>query len=142
MIPGFDDPLPLAQALIRCPSVTPQDAGALDLYQRWLEALGFRCHRLPFGEPPIENLYARIGNGGRHFCYAGHSDVVPPGPLAGWSEDPFAAVVRDGQLIGRGAADMKGSLAAFAVAAARALRAGKMQGSLSLLITGDEEGVA
>ncbi len=133
------DPLPLAQALIRCPSVTPVDAGAQDVLAERLAALGFTVWRLPFGEVP--NLFARHGTGGFHFCYAGHTDVVPPG-AAGWSADPFSGEVRDGRLYGRGACDMKGSVAAFVAAVEDRLAAGPTDGSVSLLITGDEEGDA
>jgi len=140
------DPVALAQQLIRCPSVTPDDAGALTALATALERLGFVCHRLRFsapGTPDVDNLYARWGTGGRHFCFAGHTDVVPVGDRAGWSIDPFAAEIVDGQLYGRGAADMKGAIAAF-VAAAEGFVAGRDPGSasLSLLITGDEEGPA
>ena len=129
------DALELAQALIRHPSVTPHDAGALGLLEAVLKTLGFTTHRLPFGD--IDNLYARLGDSAPHFCFAGHTDVVPVGE--GWTTDPFAAEVKDGMLYGRGAADMKSAIAAFVVAAART---GKPNGSISLLITGDEEGVA
>lgn len=131
------DPLPLAQALIRRPSVTPADAGAMDVVQGWLEALGFACRRMPFGG--IENLYARRGSAGPNLCFAGHVDVVPAGDAAAWSADPFAGEVRDGVLLGRGAVDMKGAIAAWVAAVARSDGAA---GSLSLLITGDEEGEA
>jgi succinyl-diaminopimelate desuccinylase len=137
------DALALTQALIRCPSVTPADAGALAVLEAALKPLGFECHRLRFeeaGTPPVENLYARIGTGAPHFCFAGHSDVVPPGE--GWAHDPFAATVTDGMLHGRGAADMKSALAAFTAAAARVIANGMPKGSISLLITGDEEGPA
>jgi succinyl-diaminopimelate desuccinylase len=137
------DPVALTQALIRCPSVTPKDAGALDVLEAALKPLGFVCHRLRFeqeGTPPIDNLYARIGTAAPHFCFAGHSDVVPPGE--GWAHDPFAAEISDGVLFGRGAADMKSAVAAFAAAAARHLEKGALAGSISLLITGDEEGPA
>ena len=134
-----DDPLPLAQALIRCPSVTPADAGAQDVVAAALTQLGFTVHRLRFGA--IANLFARIGTGAPHICFAGHTDVVPPGG-ATWRDDPFAGVVRDGVLYGRGACDMKGAVAAFAAAAAARLGAGPLAGSISLLITGDEEGEA
>jgi succinyl-diaminopimelate desuccinylase len=138
------DPVALAQDLIRCPSVTPADAGALPLLARILEAQGFKAETLTFsapGTPDIDNLWARIGTGGKHFCFAGHTDVVPPGERERWRADPFAAEIRDGWLIGRGAADMKGAIAAFAGAASRFLahRPG-FGGSISLLITGDEEG--
>ncbi len=137
------DPLPLAQALIRCPSVTPDDAGALDVLQGALEALGFVCHRLPFGgdgRPRIDNLYARLGEAAPNFCFAGHTDVVPAGQ--GWRAEPFAGEIRDGQLFGRGAADMKGAIACFVAAVARFVADGPAPGSISLLITGDEEGPA
>ena len=137
------DAVALTQALIRCPSVTPADAGALAVLEAALTPLGFACHRLRFeqdGTTPIENLYARLGSGAPHFCFAGHSDVVPPGE--GWARDPFAAVIADGMLHGRGAADMKSAVAAFAAAAARVIQNGPPNGSISLLITGDEEGPA
>jgi succinyl-diaminopimelate desuccinylase len=138
------DPLALSRALIRCPSVTPEDAGALDVLTAALEPLGFSCHRLRFAEPgtaAVDNLYARFGDGGANFCFAGHTDVVPPG--GGWSADPFAAEVRGGRLYGRGAADMKTAIACFAAAAGRHLRErGAWGGSISLLVTGDEEGPA
>jgi succinyl-diaminopimelate desuccinylase len=137
------DVIALTRALIRCPSVTPEDAGALGVLEAALKPLGFTCHRLRFeeaGTPPIDNLYARIGAGAPHFCFAGHSDVVPPGE--GWAHDPFAAVISDGVLFGRGAADMKSAVAAFAAAAARHLQKGPLKGSISLIITGDEEGPA
>lgn len=141
------DPIALTQNLIRCPSVTPDDAGALDTLRAAIEPLGFACHRLRFsaeGTPDIDNLYARHGSGGRHFCFAGHTDVVPTGDLKGWTVDPFKAEIIDGQVYGRGAADMKGAIAAFAAAAERFLkRRGRgFDGSISLLITGDEEGPA
>ena len=139
-------PLDLARALIRCPSVTPADAGALDVLQEALESLGFRCTRLPFeedGAARVDNLYARIGAAEPNLCYAGHTDVVPVGDPAGWTVDPFAAEVVDGVLYGRGASDMKAGIAAFVAACARFLaeRGPDFGGSLSLLITGDEEGV-
>ena len=133
------DAVKLAQDLIRCPSVTPKDAGALGVLQSALGPLGLQCHRLDFGE--VSNLYARIGNGGPNFCFAGHTDVVPPGDAKLWKSDPFAAEIRDGVLYGRGAADMKSAVAAFAAAAQRHIAKG-LKGSISLLITGDEEGVA
>ena len=140
------DPVALAQALIRCPSVTPEDSGALGVLEAALTPLGFTCHRLRFEEPgtaPVENLYARLGTSGRNFCFAGHTDVVPPGDRKAWSVDPFGGEVLNGKLYGRGAADMKGAVAAFVAAVARELEAGRTPaGSVSLLITGDEEGVA
>lgn len=130
------DVVEFARALIRAPSVTPHDAGAMDILQRALEDLGFVCRRMPFGE--IENLYARRGQNGPNLCFAGHTDVVPVGDEAAWSSGPFQASLKDGVLVGRGAVDMKGAIAAFVAAASRA----DPKGSLSLLITGDEEGVA
>jgi succinyl-diaminopimelate desuccinylase len=129
------DALALAQALIRRPSVTPADAGALDVLEAVLKELGFATHRLPFGD--VDNLYARLGSEAPHFCFAGHTDVVPAGE--GWNTDPFAATVQDGLLYGRGAADMKSAIAAFVAAVSRT---GAPKGSISLLITGDEEGAA
>lgn len=133
------DPVELAQNLIRCPSVTPEDAGALRVLENALGPLGFQCYRLSFGD--VENLYARVGNATPNFCFAGHTDVVPPGDAKLWKSDPFAAEVRDGVLYGRGAADMKSAIAAFVAAAERQIAKG-LKGSISLLITGDEEGVA
>lgn len=137
------DPLALAQALIRCPSVTPTEGGALTFLQQRLEELGFACRRQVFqaaGTEPVDNLYARLGSAGPNLCYAGHTDVVPPGDPADWSVDPFAGAVRDGWLIGRGAVDMKGAIAAYLAALSRFLEARQPRGSLSLLITADEEG--
>jgi succinyl-diaminopimelate desuccinylase len=134
------DPVELAAELIRRPSVTPADAGAMDVLEAALRPLGFACRRMRFGE--IENLYARFGQARPNLCFAGHTDVVPPGDAAAWSRPPFAAAVEDGELHGRGAADMKGSIGAFVAAAARAIGNGALPGSLSLMITGDEEGVA
>jgi succinyl-diaminopimelate desuccinylase len=139
------DPVDLARALIRCPSVTPKDEGALDTLQAALKPLGFTCHRLRFeadGAAPVDNLYARIGTQAPNFCFAGHTDVVPPGDASLWRHDPFAAEVRDGVLYGRGAADMKSAIAAFVHAASRHLGEHALEGSISLLITGDEEGPA
>jgi len=134
------DPVALTQDLIRRPSVTPADEGAMDIVQRAAEGLGFVCRRMAF--EGIENLYARHGLQGPNLCFAGHTDVVPVGDRAAWSVDPFAARIEDGVLIGRGATDMKSAIAAFLAAAAGALEAGEVRGSLSLLITGDEEGHA
>jgi succinyl-diaminopimelate desuccinylase len=137
------DPISLAQDLIRCPSVTPADAGAIGVVEAKLKALGFTCHRLRLQAPgteAIENLYARIGNSAPNFCFAGHTDVVPPGDAKLWRHDAFAADIADGTLYGRGAADMKSSIAAFIAAAERILAKNKPKGSISLLITGDEEG--
>ena len=139
------DPVAFTAELIRCPSITPSEGGALDLLQRTLEGMGFVCHRLPFSDadtPDVDNLYARYGTAAPNFCFAGHTDVVPTGPVGDWSVDPFKAEIKDGMLIGRGAADMKGAIAAFAAAARRFIDAGTFEGSISFLITGDEEGPA
>ena len=141
------DPVDLTRELVRCESVTPVEAGALTLLADRLAPLGFRCERMDFSEagtPDIANLYARVGSGGRHFCFAGHSDVVPVGDLSSWSIGPFSAELNGGYLFGRGAADMKGAIAAFAAATASFLRrrGSGFGGSISLLITGDEEGPA
>jgi succinyl-diaminopimelate desuccinylase len=141
------DPVALAAELIRRPSVTPRDEGALPHLARVLEGLGFACELQTFREPgtePVLNLYARFGKSGRNFCFAGHTDVVPPGDLAAWKIAPFTGQIENGTLHGRGAADMKGAIACFAAAAARFLaeRGAGFQGSISLLITGDEEGVS
>jgi succinyl-diaminopimelate desuccinylase len=140
------DAVALAQDLIRCPSVTPRDDGALGVLEAALTPLGFVCHRLRFeqeGTAPVENLYARLGTEGPNFCFAGHTDVVPPGELKGWSIDPFAGQIHNDRLYGRGAVDMKGAIAAFVAAVSLRLAAdGPPAGSISLLITGDEEGVA
>ena len=133
------DPLALAQALIRRPSVTPKDEGAMAVVEGALEALGFSVRRMPFGD--ILNLYAKRGDEmGPNLCFAGHTDVVPTGDPSVWSSEPFGAVVKDGLLIGRGAADMKGGIAAFIAAVART--PAPERGAISLLITGDEEGEA
>jgi succinyl-diaminopimelate desuccinylase len=140
------DPVDLARRLIRCPSVTPKEAGALDLLEQELGALGFKVWRKTFsqeGTDDVENLYARLGDGAPNLCFAGHTDVVPVGDEAAWSVDPFEGALSDGVLIGRGAVDMKGAIAAFVAAAAQVISRndGKPPaGSLSLLITGDEEG--
>lgn len=140
------DPVELTRDLIRCPSVTPTDAGALGVLEAALRELGFRCLRLPFGEGAerVDNLYARYGRDAPNFCFAGHTDVVPVGDRAGWTADPFAAELKNGELYGRGASDMKGAIAAFVTAVSRFLtrRGGFLPGSISLLITGDEEGDA
>ncbi len=140
------DPVAVAQALIRCPSVTPAEGGALTLLESLLRPLGFECHRLPFNDPagaPADNLFAHRDRSGPHLCFAGHTDVVPPGNRDRWSVDPFGGIVRDGLLIGRGACDMKGAVAAAVAAVARlAEPSATTAGSISLLITGDEEGDA
>jgi succinyl-diaminopimelate desuccinylase len=137
----------LTRALVRCESVTPHEAGALQQLERTLSSLGFACERMDFtaaGTDDVANLYARIGTVGPHICFAGHSDVVPVGDLSSWTIGPFAAELSAGYLFGRGAADMKGAIAAFVEAASRFLarRGRTFGGSISLLITGDEEGPA
>jgi succinyl-diaminopimelate desuccinylase len=137
----------IAQRLIRCPSVTPSDAGALDALGEFLAVAGFVCNRLTFSEegtPDVDNLVARIGSGSPHLCFAGHTDVVPPGDESLWSHEPFGADIANGRLYGRGASDMKGAVACFAAAAIDYVAAcdGEIPGTISLLITGDEEGPA
>ena len=136
------DPIALAQDLIRCASVTPEDAGAMGVLTRALEGMGFVCHAVDSatGGPLIKNLYARLGEAGPNFCFAGHTDVVPVGGT--WTVEPFGGEVIDGRLFGRGAADMKGAIACFVAAVSRFLAAGPAKGTISLLITGDEEGPA
>ncbi len=141
------DPVALAQALVRCPSVTPEEGGALDFLQSVLSREGFTCERLLFSEAgtaDVDNLFARIGTSGPHLCFAGHTDVVPVGDEATWTHPPFAAEIYDGVLYGRGAVDMKGGVACFLAATLRYLRAtvGIAPGSISFLITGDEEAIA
>ena len=141
------DPVELTQALIQRPSVTPVDAGALGVLEDALKPLGFDCHRLAYsqdGTPDVDNLYARIGTTGPNLCFAGHTDVVPVGDEAAWTHPPFGAEIHDGVLFGRGAVDMKAAIACFASAAARYLGEQKdtFTGSISFLITGDEEGPA
>ncbi len=131
--------LEIAQSLIRFPSITPEDRGALDYVGRLLTEAGFRCKRLPFGDPSIENLYARYGDEGPCLAFAGHTDVVPPGE--GWRFDPFGGEVAQGRLWGRGAADMKGGVAASLAAALRFAKSGT-KGAIAFLLTGDEEGPA
>jgi succinyl-diaminopimelate desuccinylase len=141
------DALSIAQDLLRCPSVTPADAGALGVLDKLLTSAGFTVHRVTFseeGSADIENLYARIGTSAPHICFAGHTDVVPPGEEAAWSHPPFSGDVTDGLLYGRGAVDMKGGIAASVAAVLDYLAAngGQPKGSISFLITGDEEGIA
>lgn len=134
------DPVDLASRLIACPSVTPREAGSLDVLGTALAGIGFGVHRMVSGEAPdgpVENLFAIRGSGGPHFAFAGHVDVVPPGD--GWSADPFTPQIRGPLLYGRGAVDMKGAIASF-VAACAAFE--QQQGTISLIITGDEEGPA
>jgi succinyl-diaminopimelate desuccinylase len=134
------DPVQLTRDLIRRPSVTPIDAGAMDVLHALLAGMGFVVRRMAF--EGIENLYARRGTAGPNLCFAGHTDVVPTGAPEAWSADPFEAELREGVVIGRGAVDMKGGIAALASAVSRVLSAGDVPGSLSFLITGDEEGPA
>ena len=141
------DPVALTQALIRCESVTPAEGGALTLLQNILEPAGFVCHRLVFTEPgteDVDNLYARLGSGRPHLAFAGHTDVVPAGDEAAWSVPPFSGEIRGGKVYGRGAVDMKGCVAAFVAAALRYVHQynGLPRGSLSFIITGDEEGAS
>ena len=138
------DPVTLASKLVQCPSVTPNEGGALDLLERALTPLGFDCHRMVFEAPgtdPVDNLFARLGTGSPHLCFAGHTDVVPVGDAAAWTRDAFSGAVADGYLWGRGAADMKGAIACFAAAVSDHIAEhGEPAGSISFLITGDEEG--
>ncbi len=138
------DPAENLATLIRCPSVTPKEAGVLSALSSMLAGLGFEVERVTFEAErtaPVENLYARLGQSGPHLMFAGHTDVVPEGDPADWSHPPFAAEIHEGRMFGRGAVDMKGGIACFVAAVARYLRAeGRPEGSLSLLITGDEEG--
>jgi succinyl-diaminopimelate desuccinylase len=139
------DPVALARDLVRCPSVTPSEGGALGLIERLLKPAGFDVHRVTFAEPgtsPVENLYARIGSTGPHLLFAGHTDVVPPGDEAKWTHSPFAGDISEGALYGRGAVDMKGAIACALAATLDYLAANEPKGSISFLITGDEEGIA
>ena len=140
------DPIENLATLIRCPSVTPAEGGALTALAAMLEPLGFTVERMIASEPgmpDIENLYARIGTEGPHLMFAGHTDVVPVGDAAAWTHDPFAAEIAGGEMFGRGAVDMKGGIACFVAAVARRIaKDGPPKGSISFLITGDEEGPA
>jgi succinyl-diaminopimelate desuccinylase len=143
----MNDALSIARELLRCPSVTPADAGALGILENILKAVGFEVHRITFSEPgaaDIDNLYARIGSAAPHISFAGHTDVVPAGDEAAWSHGAFAGEVKDGLLYGRGAVDMKGGIACGVAAVLEYLAAngGQPKGSISFLITGDEEDVA
>lgn len=138
------DALDLARDLIRCPSVTPVEGGALTCLEGALKPLGFDCHRLTFSDtdtPDVENLFARYGAEGPVFCFAGHTDVVPVGDAEAWRFDPFGAEIHDGYLYGRGAVDMKTAIACMVEASERVIADG-IQGSITFLITGDEEGPA
>ncbi|MDB9985512.1 succinyl-diaminopimelate desuccinylase [Pelagibacterales bacterium] len=139
------DPVKLTKSLISCPSVTPTDAGVLQTLQDQLEEIGFRCTRMPFeetGTEAVDNLFASYGEGAPHLCFGGHTDVVPVGNSASWTNDPFDAVIKDGNLYGRGTADMKSAIAAFTAAASNFIKTGDFKGTISLLITNDEEGPA
>src|SRR6266568_3374914 len=147
MSPPIADPTALARDLVRCPSVTPAEGGALGLIEGVLKAACFEVHRVTFAEPgtaPVENLYARIGKASPHLAFAGHTDVVPPGEQAKWTHPPFAGEIADGTLYGRGVVDMKGAIACALAATLDhlAARGGRPKGSISFLITGDEEGIA
>ena len=141
------DALSIARDLVRCPSVTPADAGALGVLEKILKTAGFEVHRVTFGEPgtaDIDNLYARIGDAAPHITFAGHTDVVPPGDESAWTHGAFSGDVKDGFLYGRGAVDMKGGIACSVAAVLQYLadNGGKPKGSISFLITGDEEAIA
>ncbi|HEX2653597.1 MAG TPA: succinyl-diaminopimelate desuccinylase [Xanthobacteraceae bacterium] len=140
------DPVTIARELIRCPSVTPDEGGALAYIEHVLTGVGFTVERVVFkepGSPDVENLYARIGDQSPHLVFAGHTDVVPPGNADAWSYQPFGGEIAGGMLYGRGAVDMKGAIAAFMAATCDYIQTkGKPKGSISFLITGDEEGVA
>ena len=141
------DPLNLSQALIKCPSVTPDTGEALDVLQDILSEMGFRCEQVNFSAadtPDVNNLYAKFGHSSPNFCFAGHTDVVPVGDLKAWTVDPFGAEIKKGMLCGRGASDMKTAIACFVAAVSRFIdtRDNNFKGSISLLITGDEEGPA
>ena len=137
--------LELAKELIKFPTITPVDAGVMKFLEKKLKSLGFKTKILEFKEKnnkPVKNLYARLGTKGLNFCYAGHLDVVPPGDLKDWTVNPFKPIVKKGHLIGRGANDMKSSIAAFVAAVNNFINNNDFNGSISLLITGDEEGIA
>ncbi|AIL65449.1 Succinyl-diaminopimelate desuccinylase [Rickettsiales bacterium Ac37b] len=136
------DPIKLSCDLINCPSITPIDAGAIDLLIEILTNLGFKCNKLPF--EGVVNLYARLGTNQPNFCFAGHTDVVPPGDESLWTYNPFQAHIQNNYLYGRGAVDMKPAIACFISAVSILLQEVKtnFSGSISLMITGDEEGIA
>lgn len=141
----MSDPVSIAQSLIRCRSVTPAEGGALRFLEQLFKDAGFEARRVTFeapGMPPVENLFAKTGSGAPHLAFAGHTDVVPPGDETRWKHGAFSGEVKDGVLHGRGAVDMKGGIAAFAAAALSyaAANKGKLKGTISFLITGDEEG--
>ena len=138
--------LSFTKELIKIPSVTPIDAGAIDLVTKRLKSLGFKCTILNFKDkntPPIKNLYARLGTSSPNFCFAGHTDVVPTGNAKSWDAGPFSGIVKNGKIYGRGASDMKGGIACFIAAVSEFIKdQKKFKGSISFIITGDEEGVA
>mgnify|MGYP006111533709 FL=1 len=139
------DPIELTKSLISHPSVTPKDAGVLQELQNNLEKIGFQCTRYVFeekGTDSVDNLFASYGDGSPHLCFGGHTDVVPVGNTDSWENNPFESVIKDGKLYGRGAADMKSAIAAFTSAASNFINSGKFNGTISLLITNDEEGPA
>ena len=141
------DPVAIARDLLRCPSVTPAEGGALKFLETTLKAAGFTVHRMTFSEPgadDVENFYARIGTASPHLMFAGHTDVVPPGDEKAWTHPPFSGEIDNGELYGRGAVDMKGGIACALAAVLDHLAAngGKPKGSISFLITGDEESIA
>ncbi len=144
--PSPTDPIAILKTLIACPSVTPAEGGAITELERLLAAAGFQTHVVVFSEPDtpdITNLFARIGSGSPHLTFAGHTDVVPPGDAAAWTHGPFSGAIDNGEIHGRGAVDMKGGIAAFVAAACQYLEAAEeKRGTISLLITGDEEGPA
>ena len=145
-VPNLIDPVLLTQESVRCKSITPHDDGALDSMARPLSDMGFQIHRLRFEDndtPAIDNIFARLGSGGRHFCYMGHTDVVPVGRSDDWTYPPFSAEIHDGVLYGRGVSDMKGGNCAFVAAVSRFLsEQPDFKESISLLLTGDEESVS
>lgn len=138
------DPVALTQALLKLKSVTPNDAGCMDYIESLLAPLGFQCHRVIFGEGAdrVENFYARFGTSAPHLCFLGHTDVVPIGDLAAWTTPPFDAEIHNDHVIGRGACDMKGAIACFISAVHRVIKGKGISGSVSLLLTSDEEGPA
>src|SRR6188508_226809 len=143
----MNDAVSITRDLVRCPSVTPADAGALGVLERLLKDAGFEVHRVTFSEPgtaDIDNLYARIGDRAPHITFAGHTDVVPAGDEAAWTHGAFSGEVKDGYLYGRGAVDMKGGIACSVAAVLQYLadNGGRPKGSISFLITGDEEDIS
>ena len=137
--------LELTKSLISCPSVTPKNEGVLDLLEKELSEIGFKCHRYSFSDhntPDVDNLFAKFGSGSPHLCFGGHTDVVPVGDLDSWSYNPFKPTEEDGRIYGRGASDMKSAIGAFICAARNYIKSSDFKGSISLLITNDEEGPA